>query len=159
MTDIAPGGGGGPSSAPAPAPAASTSQSKAAATASSAAGAGAGAAAGAAIPAGSVRLKLLLVSGKTSELVVDGTATIDAVCRSIFDAWPKEWEGETVPLAPENLKILLRGRFLERPSTLASNGVAIGETTVVHVLIKNDVAPAGTIASLSAASLALAFVG
>ncbi|KAL2920238.1 hypothetical protein HK105_200306 [Polyrhizophydium stewartii] len=92
-------------------------------------GEGAQVAAGA-VPSDKINLRLLLVSGKKTDLLMNPTDTIETVCRTIASAWPVE-----------NIKILLRGKFLERPSTLASNSIATGDTTVVHLLVKNDAAP------------------
>lgn len=42
-----------------------------------------------AIPADKVNLRLLLVSGKKSDLLVNASDLIDSVCNNIFSNWPK----------------------------------------------------------------------
>ncbi|KAH6564923.1 hypothetical protein BASA50_010310 [Batrachochytrium salamandrivorans] len=91
------------------------------------------------IPADKVNLRLLLVSGKKSDFLFAATDTIDAVCAHIALNWPADWVGEIQPKGSENVKILLRGKFLERNSTIQGNAISAGDTTVVHVLVKNDV--------------------
>lgn len=64
-----------------------------------------------------------------------------------------EWEGEPTPLEATNLKVLLRGKFLEAKSSLKckkkikhkiktksliANGINPGETTIVHILVRNE---------------------
>ncbi|KAJ3284714.1 hypothetical protein HDU76_008251, partial [Blyttiomyces sp. JEL0837] len=88
------------------------------------------------VPEDKVNLRLLLVSGKKSDLLVNPSDTIDTVKQKIVDTWPKEWS-EEVPEGPGSLRILHRGKFLEGASTVDGNKLPVGQTTTVHLLIKN----------------------
>ncbi|KAJ3052307.1 hypothetical protein HK097_006560, partial [Rhizophlyctis rosea] len=41
------------------------------------------------IPSGQVNLRLLLVSGKKSDVLVLPSDTVEAVRKKVFDSWPK----------------------------------------------------------------------
>ncbi|KAI8832548.1 hypothetical protein BC829DRAFT_421276 [Chytridium lagenaria] len=47
-----------------------------------------------------------------------------------------EW-AEEIPESPASLRLLLRGKFLEGNTTLESHTIPVGQTTTVHLLIKN----------------------
>ncbi|EGF76418.1 hypothetical protein BATDEDRAFT_92735 [Batrachochytrium dendrobatidis JAM81] len=98
---------------------------------------------GLSIPSDKVNLRLLLVSGKKSDLLVSGSDTIESVCIKIANSWPADWATETPPISPSCVKVLLRGRFLEWNSTVESNSIPMGDTTVVHILVKNDISTSG----------------
>jgi len=83
-----------------------------------------------------VKLTLLLVSGKRHTFAFDPTDTITVVKSRIFNNWPKEWADET-PVAVSSLKIVYQGRFLEDGTTLETNKIFRGKTTIVHLAIKN----------------------
>ncbi|KAG9067827.1 Ubiquitin-like protein 3 [Linnemannia hyalina] len=82
-----------------------------------------------------VSLTLLLVSGSRSTFTFQGTETIENVKAKVFDSWPKDWEEEK-PASPQSLKILYLGKFLADSSTLESNKIQSGNTTIVHLTIK-----------------------
>ncbi|CAG8464270.1 1320_t:CDS:2 [Ambispora gerdemannii] len=75
-----------------------------------------------------VRLTLLLVSGKRHTFKFEHSDTIGNV--------KKQWADET-PAAASSLKIVYLGRFLEDQSTLETNKIYAGQTTIVHLTIKN----------------------
>jgi len=85
-----------------------------------------------------VNLRLLLVNGKKTDILCDPTETIESIRKRIFENWPKEW-AEEAPSAESYLRVLHRGRFLELSSTLEGNKIPKGETTTVHLLIKEGV--------------------
>ncbi|KAI9324323.1 ubiquitin-2 like Rad60 SUMO-like-domain-containing protein [Zopfochytrium polystomum] len=93
------------------------------------------------VPADKVNLRLLLVNGQKSDFLVSPSDRIDAVKQAVFAAWPKEWT-EEVPAGPGNLRILLRGKFLEDATTIKAAQIPAGETTIVHLLIRPDAARA-----------------
>ncbi|KAI9329371.1 ubiquitin-related domain-containing protein [Zopfochytrium polystomum] len=101
---------------------------------------------GGGVPSGKVNLRLLLVNGQKSDFLVNPTDRIDAVKQAVFAAWPKEWT-EEVPAGPGNLRILLRGKFLEDATTINAAPIPAGETTIVHLLIRPDTARAATAAN------------
>ncbi|KAF8937620.1 Ubiquitin-like protein 3 [Haplosporangium gracile] len=82
-----------------------------------------------------VSLTLLLVSGSRSTFTFQGTETIENVKTKVFDSWPKDWQEEK-PASPQSLKILYLGKFLADSSTLESNKIQPGNTTIVHLTIK-----------------------
>ncbi|KAF9432046.1 Ubiquitin-like protein 3 [Entomortierella beljakovae] len=82
-----------------------------------------------------VSLTLLLVSGSRTTFEFQGTETIEAVKNKAFENWPKEWQEER-PASPQSLKILYLGKFLADNSTLESNRIQSGTTTIVHLTIK-----------------------
>ncbi|KAJ3220207.1 hypothetical protein HDU67_005533 [Dinochytrium kinnereticum] len=88
------------------------------------------------VPEDQINLRLLLVSGKKSDILVSPADTIDAVKQKVFSAWPKDWS-EEIPESPASLRLLHRGKFLEGASTLDASSIPIGQTTTVHLLIKN----------------------
>jgi len=83
-----------------------------------------------------VNLTLLLVSGKRHTFAFDPTDTITVVKSRVFNNWPREWADET-PVAVSSLKIVYQGRFLEDGTTLEANKILRGQTTIVHLTIKN----------------------
>ncbi|KAF9182317.1 Ubiquitin-like protein 3 [Haplosporangium sp. Z 767] len=82
-----------------------------------------------------VSLTLLLVSGSRTTFSFQGTETIEGVKSKVFENWPKEWQEEK-PASPQSLKILYLGKFLADASTLESNKIQPGTTTIVHLTIK-----------------------
>ncbi|KAF9358532.1 Ubiquitin-like protein 3 [Mortierella sp. NVP85] len=97
--------------------------------------AGSGAGAGAAVDTDMVALTLLLVSGSRTTFTFQANATIEHVKNKVFENWPKEWQDER-PASPQSLKILYLGKFLSDGSTLDSNKIQPGATTIVHLTIK-----------------------
>ncbi|TPX33975.1 hypothetical protein SmJEL517_g03196 [Synchytrium microbalum] len=90
-----------------------------------------------------IKITLLLVSGKRSDLVVSPSDTVEAIKRRIFENWPKEWS-EELPESPAQLRLLLRGKFLEPNSTMEGNKIPTGQTTTVHLIIKSAASSEGT---------------
>ncbi|KAJ3277468.1 Ubiquitin-like protein 3, partial [Borealophlyctis nickersoniae] len=90
------------------------------------------------IPEDKVNLRLLLVSGKRTDVMVSPSDTVDAVRKRAFEIWPREW-AEEAPEAPANLRILYHGRILDNATTIEANKIPAGQTTVVHALIKAGV--------------------
>jgi Ubiquitin-2 like Rad60 SUMO-like len=73
-------------------------------------------------PGDKATLTFLLVSGEKQDFLVNPADSIDTVCQTVFTNWPKEWANLPVkPIGPANLKVLLRGKFLERATTVACN--------------------------------------
>ncbi|KAJ3285023.1 hypothetical protein HDU79_007646 [Rhizoclosmatium sp. JEL0117] len=81
-------------------------------------------------------VRLLLISGLKTDLLFGPTDSIESVKLRIFSAWPSDWTGET-PETAANLRVLLRGKFLEPSTTLADAKFPLGQTTTCHLLIKN----------------------
>ncbi|KAF9896065.1 Ubiquitin-like protein 3 [Lobosporangium transversale] len=90
---------------------------------------------GGTIDADTVALTLLLVSGSRSTFMFRGGDTIETVKNKVYENWPKEWQEEK-PASPQSLKILYLGKFLADNSTLESNKIQPGATTIVHLTIK-----------------------
>ncbi|KAJ3070085.1 hypothetical protein HK102_006763, partial [Quaeritorhiza haematococci] len=88
------------------------------------------------VPDDKVNLRFLLVSGKKTDMMFGGGDSIEVVRKRIFESWPREWS-EEAPESPAALRVLYRGGFLEVSSTLEGNKIPLGQTTVVHLLIKN----------------------
>ncbi|KAF9927113.1 Ubiquitin-like protein 3 [Mortierella antarctica] len=82
-----------------------------------------------------VALTLLLVSGSRTTFHFQASDTIEAVKAKVHESWPKEWQEEK-PASPQSLKILYLGKFLADSSTLESNKIQPGATTIVHLTIK-----------------------
>ncbi|KAJ3028488.1 UNVERIFIED_CONTAM: hypothetical protein HDU68_001556 [Siphonaria sp. JEL0065] len=97
------------------------------------------------VPDDKVCVRLLLISGLKTDLLFVQTDSIEAVKIRIFNAWPSDWTGEQ-PETVANLRVLLRGKFLEPSSTLADAKIPVGQTTTCHLLVKNG-APAPEAAS------------
>ncbi|KAG0241653.1 Ubiquitin-like protein 3 [Mortierella sp. GBA43] len=90
---------------------------------------------GPAVDTDKVSLTLLLVSGSRSTFTFHAADTIETVKSKVYDTWPKEWQ-EDKPASPQSLKILYLGKFLADTSTLESNRIQPGTTTIVHLTIK-----------------------
>ncbi|KND01906.1 uncharacterized protein SPPG_03695 [Spizellomyces punctatus DAOM BR117] len=87
------------------------------------------------VPDDKVNLRFLMISGQRTDVFLEPNDTVQVVKRKIYAVWPREWASET-PEAPENLRILHHGRFLEEPKTLAEYKIQPGQTTTVHLLVK-----------------------
>ncbi|KAI9204291.1 uncharacterized protein BJ171DRAFT_506869 [Polychytrium aggregatum] len=92
------------------------------------------------VPDGQVNLRFLLVNGNKTDLLVLPTDTFEVVRKRIFEQWPTDWS-DGRPLAPENLKILYHGAFVQPTSPVSSINPPQGQTTTVHLLVRNE-APA-----------------
>ncbi|KAG0295169.1 Ubiquitin-like protein 3, partial [Dissophora globulifera] len=90
---------------------------------------------GATVDPDTVALTLLLVNGSRTTFNFQGTDTIDTVKARVHESWPREWQEEK-PTSPQSLKILYLGKFLADTSTLESNKIQPGATTIVHLTIK-----------------------
>ncbi|KAI8912644.1 hypothetical protein EDD86DRAFT_187992 [Gorgonomyces haynaldii] len=95
------------------------------------------------VPSDKAQLTFLLVSGQKWDYIVAPTDTVEQVLTRFFSEWPQEWASLPKANGPENLKMLLRGKFLERQSTITSNQIPTGQATVVHLLIKNEATAEG----------------
>ncbi|KAL1916651.1 uncharacterized protein VTP21DRAFT_5355 [Calcarisporiella thermophila] len=82
-----------------------------------------------------VHLTLLLVSGLRHSFVFNSQATVWEVKREVYDSWPKEWQDEK-PISPNQLRLLYLGRFLDEHTTLESNRIYAGSSTVAHLTIR-----------------------
>lgn len=89
------------------------------------------------VPATKMNLRLLMVSGLKSDLLVNPSDTVAGVKQQILDSWPRGWS-EEIPRGPANLRLLLRGKFLEDASTINDAKIPLGQTTIVHLLIRSD---------------------
>ncbi|GJJ68817.1 hypothetical protein EMPS_01163 [Entomortierella parvispora] len=94
-----------------------------------------GAAPSATLDADKVALTLLLVSGSRTTFSFPATETIESIKAKVFESWPRDWHEEK-PSSPQSLKILYLGKFLADSSTLESNKIQPGATTIVHLTIK-----------------------
>ncbi|KAI8618483.1 hypothetical protein BC830DRAFT_1108527 [Chytriomyces sp. MP71] len=98
------------------------------------------------VPEDQVCVRLLLVSGLKTDLLLAPKDSVEDLKNRIFNNWPCDWTGER-PDSPANLRVLLRGKFLEPTLTLADAKIPVGQTTTCHLLIKNgalDSPAAGT---------------
>ncbi|KAF9569546.1 Ubiquitin-like protein 3 [Mortierella alpina] len=87
------------------------------------------------VDSNAVALTLLLVSGSRTTFHFQASDSIEAVKAKVHESWPKEWQEEK-PASPHSLKILYLGKFLADSSTLESNKIQPGATTIVHLTIK-----------------------
>ncbi|KAF9276994.1 Ubiquitin-like protein 3 [Mortierella alpina] len=87
------------------------------------------------VDSNAVALTLLLVSGSRTTFHFQASDTIESVKAKVHESWPKEWQEEK-PASPHSLKILYLGKFLADSSTLESNKIQPGATTIVHLTIK-----------------------
>ncbi|KAJ3232631.1 Ubiquitin-like protein 3 [Chytriomyces hyalinus] len=69
------------------------------------------------VPDNLIGVRLLLINGQKTDLLFSPTDSIEAVKSRIFLDWPSDWTGER-PEAVANLRVLLRGKFLEPTTTL-----------------------------------------
>ncbi|KAJ3381523.1 Ubiquitin-like protein 3 [Entophlyctis sp. JEL0112] len=92
------------------------------------------------VPSDAVCVRLLLVSGMRTDLLFTPETSVQDVMNTIAGDWPDDWTGEK-PESPANLRILLRGKFLEPGEKLASK-FPLGQTTTCHLLVKNTASPA-----------------
>ncbi|KAI9014661.1 hypothetical protein BC832DRAFT_526631, partial [Gaertneriomyces semiglobifer] len=76
------------------------------------------------VPSDKVNLRFLLVNGRKTDMLVDEANTIDEIKKMIWTVWPDEWEDE-YPKAPDCLRVLHQGRFLET-GTLESKSLTAG---------------------------------
>jgi hypothetical protein len=67
-------------------------------------------------PPDKVGLTLLQPSGERKDIIVNPKDTISKICKELCQNWPDEFP--TKPLTEANLKVLLRGKFLEANSTV-----------------------------------------
>ncbi|KAI8898837.1 hypothetical protein BC833DRAFT_588310 [Globomyces pollinis-pini] len=92
-------------------------------------------------PNDKTHVKILLQSGQKTDFYVNASDTVDQFCNFVFERWPIEWINDKTivnPVGGDKLKMLHRGKFPERSTTLESNGLTNGVTTTVHILVKND---------------------
>ncbi|KAJ3074735.1 hypothetical protein HDU98_010420 [Podochytrium sp. JEL0797] len=94
------------------------------------------------VPGDQVCVRLLLISGDKTDLLFVPTENIDSVKTRIFENWPEDWTAPETPETKNNLRVLLRGKFLDQSITLADAKFPLGQTTTCHLLIKNGVANA-----------------
>ncbi|KAI9015971.1 ubiquitin-related domain-containing protein [Hyaloraphidium curvatum] len=88
-----------------------------------------------AVPPEKINLRLLLVSGRKTDMLAGPQESVEAVRRRVFDSWPPEWADER-PKSLQAVRILYRGRFLEGGNTLESQKIPAGQTTVIHIVLK-----------------------
>ncbi|KAJ3237193.1 Ubiquitin-like protein 3 [Chytriomyces hyalinus] len=88
------------------------------------------------VPDNLICVRLLLINGQKTDLLFSPTDSIETVKSRIFSGWPSDWTGER-PETVANLRVLLRGKFLEPTSTLLDSIFPVGETTTCHLLVKN----------------------
>ncbi|KAI8621668.1 ubiquitin-2 like Rad60 SUMO-like-domain-containing protein, partial [Chytriomyces sp. MP71] len=88
------------------------------------------------VPEDQVCVRLLLVSGLKTDLLLAPKDSVEDLKNRIFNNWPSDWTGER-PETPANLRVLLRGKFLEPILTMGDAKIPIGQTTTCHLLIKN----------------------
>lgn len=118
------------------------------------------------VPPDRVNLRLLLLSGRKTDLLVLPTASIEAVRGQIYQNWPSSWDEK--PKDVKSIRILYRGKFLEGGFTVecgsdrwesvilhsfnsdypTAQKIPVGQTTVIHVVLKQfeNVEPSGTFA-------------
>lgn len=87
----------------------------------------------------SIVLETLLVGGQRRTWRFDPQTSIATVRQHIWTHWPSEWP-QPRPQSDSLLRVLHLGHILDDPSlTLASRGMRIGSTTVVHLIIRSSV--------------------
>lgn len=85
----------------------------------------------------SVVLETLLVDGQRKTWRFDPQSSIATVRQHIWSHWPQEWP-QPRPQSDSLLRVLHLGHILDNPSlTLASRGMRLGTTTVVHLIIRS----------------------
>ncbi|KAG4085538.1 hypothetical protein H8356DRAFT_1739845 [Neocallimastix lanati (nom. inval.)] len=87
------------------------------------------------VPSDKVNVRLLRPNGTRTDVLLESSDTILNLKQQILDTWPKEWTDE-VPTTINNIKILHYGKYLEDESTLEANKLPVGQTTIVHLIIK-----------------------
>ncbi|KAJ3236852.1 hypothetical protein HDU81_010318 [Chytriomyces hyalinus] len=92
------------------------------------------------VPDNQICVRLLLINGQKTDLLFVPSDSIETVKSRIFSAWPSDWTGEA-PETVANLRVLLRGKFLEPTSTLSDAKFPVGQTTTCHLLVKNGAVP------------------
>jgi len=96
-------------------------------------------------PPGEIGLDVLLVSGKRQRFLFAPDVTVGEVKSRIHKDWPQDWQSE-YPRSKSSLRILYLGKFLADSTTLESNNFRKGETTVVHILIRQEESRADALA-------------
>ncbi|KAF6016582.1 UBL3 [Bugula neritina] len=89
------------------------------------------------IPSDQVNLKIILVSGETSEFLFNPEDSVSVITQHIFDNWPDAWPSESKP--EENIiRLIYQGRFLHDSVSLAALQLARGKTTVMHLVCRES---------------------
>ncbi|XP_064636187.1 ubiquitin-like protein 3 [Lineus longissimus] len=90
---------------------------------------------GTGVPADKINLRLILVSGKTKELLFSPNDSAADISQFIYENWPEEWCDEQLP--PHNiLRLIYQGRFLHGNVTLGALQLPLGKTTVMHLVAR-----------------------
>uniref|UniRef100_A0A646QDG4 Ubiquitin-like protein n=1 Tax=Hemiscolopendra marginata TaxID=943146 RepID=A0A646QDG4_9MYRI len=89
------------------------------------------------IPSDKINLRLILVSGKTKEYLFSSNDSAADIAQHVFENWPEEWAEEAVSKA-EILRLIYQGRFLHGNVTLGALGLALGKTTVMHLVPREN---------------------
>ena len=89
------------------------------------------------VPTNQIDLTLLLISGLRHTFRFSENTTVAQVKSHVFEYWPKEWhETEMPPSSADALRLVYLGRFLDNDSTLEANRIQPGQSTIVHLVIK-----------------------
>ncbi|XP_065834147.1 ubiquitin-like protein 3 [Oscarella lobularis] len=100
-----------------------------------------------AIPEDKINLRLILATGSRSDFVVSPSDTATAVTKYVHENWPKEWMSETKAEIPGHLRLIYLGRFLHNKLTLGGLNLPTGKTTVMHLVIRENVPGEGRTSS------------
>lgn len=83
-----------------------------------------------------IRLKLILVSGKTHEYFFTPSDTAADIGKYVFDHWPEHWDEKV-----DNhriLRLIYQGRFLHGNVSLGALKLQTGRLTVMHLVPREN---------------------
>ncbi|XP_028671570.1 ubiquitin-like protein 3b isoform X2 [Erpetoichthys calabaricus] len=84
-----------------------------------------------------VRLRLILVSGKTDEFTFSSNDSAADIAKHVYENWPVDWEDEQVS-SPNILRLIYQGRFLHGNVTLGALKLPPRRTTVMHLVAREN---------------------
>ena len=86
-------------------------------------------------PSDKINLKLIWVSGKSSDFIVPYMYTAGQVTEYIFNNWPEEWAAEKENVSSHQvLRLIYQGRFLHDNVTFLALNILPGKKIVMHLV-------------------------
>ncbi len=81
-------------------------------------------------------VRLLLISGNSSDFKLADNMTISQVKMHIMERWPTEWMGEEQVDGIDRMRILHKGRFLDDRATVAELALPAEEVSTMHLILR-----------------------
>ncbi|KAI8878563.1 hypothetical protein K501DRAFT_336677 [Backusella circina FSU 941] len=90
------------------------------------------------VPTDKIHLVFLLITGSKASFEFEPSLKIVQVKNFLFEHWPKDWVKEVRPISIQYLEIVYLGKFLGNDTTLQENKLSCGQTTTIHLIIRQN---------------------